>query len=167
MGEYGVIFFPLTTTGSATPQDALAADRMPVADAKGRLNYERTFPAEMVPEGLIEHLSELHVVQHGIDYNDNGKYDLEALGPSTFAESAGKPGIPGRGDQPRCLRCRPGGRRSGSGARWGRDRRYPGVRPECAARGRPGAASLLLAAALAFGGGRLGARGRWQPHADR
>ena len=94
MGEYGVIFFPLTTKGSATPKDALAADRMPVADAQGRVNYERTFPADMVPEGLVEHLSELHVVQHGIDYNDNGKYDLDALGPSTFAENAGKPGVP-------------------------------------------------------------------------
>jgi len=94
MGEYGAIFFPLTTKGSATPQDALAADRMPVADAQGRISYERTFPADMVPEGLLEHLSELHVVQHGIDYNDNGKYDLEALGPSTFAENAGKTGVP-------------------------------------------------------------------------
>jgi len=94
MGEYGVIFFPLTTKGSAKPQDALAADRMPVADAKGRLNYERTFPADMVPAGLVEHLSELHVVQHGIDYNKNGKYDLEALGPSSFAENAGKSGVP-------------------------------------------------------------------------
>jgi hypothetical protein len=94
MGEYGAIFFPLTTKGSATPQDALAADRMPVADAEGRLNYERTFPADMVPEGLVEHLSELHVVQHGIDHNENGKYDLEALGPSTFAENAGKSGVP-------------------------------------------------------------------------
>ena len=94
MGEYGVIFFPLTTKGSATPQDALAADRMPVADAQGRLNYERTFPADMVPKGLVEHLSELHLVQHGIDYNKNGKYDLEALGPSTFAENAGKSGVP-------------------------------------------------------------------------
>ena len=94
IGEYGVIFFPLTTRGGATPKDALAADRMPVADSKGRLNYERTFPAEMVPDGLLEHLSELHVVQHGIDVNKNGKYDLAALGESTFAKNAGKPGVP-------------------------------------------------------------------------
>ena len=75
MGEYGLIFFPLTTSGGATPKDALAADRMPVADSKGRISYERTFPAEMVPDGLLEHLSSLHVVQHGIDHNNNGKYD--------------------------------------------------------------------------------------------
>ena len=94
MGEYGLIFFPLTTKGSATPKDALAADRMPVADAKGRLSYDRTFPADMVPAGLREHLSELHVVQHGIDYNNNGKYDMAALGESTFAANQGKAGVP-------------------------------------------------------------------------
>ena len=100
VGEYGAIFFALTTKGSATPQDALAADRMPVADAQGRINYQRTFPADMVPDGLLEHLSGLHVVQHGIDYNDNGKYDLEALGPSTFAENAGKTGVPEEATNP-------------------------------------------------------------------
>ena len=94
MGEYGLIFFPLTTRGTAKPQDALAADRMPVADSKGRISYERTFPAEMLPEGLLEHLSSMHVVQHGIDANDNGKYDLDALGESTFAKNQGKAGVP-------------------------------------------------------------------------
>ena len=77
-----------------TPTDALAADRMPVADANGRISFERTFSADMVPDGLLEHISSLHVVQHGIDANDNGKYDLDALGVSTFAENLGKPGVP-------------------------------------------------------------------------
>jgi len=94
MGEYGLIFFPLTTSGSATPKDALAADRMPVADSKGRLSYERTFPADMLPDGLLDNLSSMHVVQHGIDVNHNGKYDMAALGESTFAKNQGKPGIP-------------------------------------------------------------------------
>jgi hypothetical protein len=96
IGEYGAIFFPLTTRGgaSATPKDALDPKRMPVADSEGNFTYERTFPAEIVPDGLLEHLSELHVVQHGIDANNNGKYDLEALGVSTFAENMGKTGIP-------------------------------------------------------------------------
>ena len=96
-GEYGAIFFPLTTSGgaTATPKDALDPKRMPVADAKGRISYERTFPAEMVPDGLLEHLSTLHVVQHGIDFNDNGKYDLDALGFSTFAQKmTGKDDVP-------------------------------------------------------------------------
>jgi hypothetical protein len=100
MGEYGLIFFPLTTKGSATPKDALAADRMPVADSQGRLNYERTFPADMVPEGLVEHISELHVVQHGIDVNNNDKYDLAALGESVFAKNLGVAGVPEEATNP-------------------------------------------------------------------
>jgi hypothetical protein len=93
-GEYGTIFFALTTRGGSTPQDALDATRMPVADSSGRIDYERTFPSEMVPDGLLEHLSSLHVVQHGIDANDNGKYDPEALGESTFAKNLEKAGVP-------------------------------------------------------------------------
>ena len=93
-GEYGTIFFALTTSGGSTPQDGLDATRMPVADSAGRISYERTFPAEMVPDGLLEHLSSLHVVQHGIDVNNNKKYDLAALGESTFAANLGKSGVP-------------------------------------------------------------------------
>jgi hypothetical protein len=100
MGEYGLIFLPLTTRGSATPKDAMAADRMPVADSKGRLNYERTFPAAMLPDGLLDNLSSMHVVQHGIDVNHNGKYDLEALGESTFAKNQGKSGVPEEATDP-------------------------------------------------------------------
>src|ERR671912_2055164 len=95
-GEYGTIFFPLTTTGgaTATPKDALDAKRMPVADAEGTIDYERTFSPDMVPDGLLDHLSTMHVVQHGMDANDNGKYDLDALGESTFAKNLGKAGVP-------------------------------------------------------------------------
>ena len=99
-GEYGTIFLALTTRGGATPLDGLDVARMPVADSKGRLNYERTFPARMVPEGLREHLSSLHVVQHGIDVNNNGKYDLDALGESTFAKRLGAPGVPEEATNP-------------------------------------------------------------------
>ena len=93
-GEYGTIFFALTTRGGSTPQDGLDPARMPVADSAGRISYERTFPAEMVPDGLLDHLSSLHVVQHGIDVNNNKKYDVDALGVSTFAKNLGKPGVP-------------------------------------------------------------------------
>jgi hypothetical protein len=99
-GEYGAIFLALTTRGGATPQDGLDVSRMPVADSKGRLNYERTFPAKMVPAGLREHLSSLHVVQHGIDVNNNGKYDLDALGESTFAKGLGAAGVPEEATNP-------------------------------------------------------------------
>jgi hypothetical protein len=93
-GEYGGVFMPLTTSGSAKPQDGLNPDRMPVADSEGRINYERTFSADMIPDGVLEHLSSLHVVQHGIDVNNNGQYDMEALGVSTFAENLGATGVP-------------------------------------------------------------------------
>jgi hypothetical protein len=99
-GEYGTVFLALTTRGGATPQDGLDAKRMPVADSEGRLGYERTFPAKVVPEGLVEHLSSLHVVQHGIDVNDNGKYDVEALGVSTFAKGLGVDGVPEEATNP-------------------------------------------------------------------
>src|SRR6478609_1944424 len=61
-GEYGTIFLALTTRGGATPQDGLDVDRMPAADSKGRVDYERTFSAKMVPSGLLQHLASLHVV---------------------------------------------------------------------------------------------------------
>ena len=73
---------------------------MPVADAEGRLDYERTFSAKTVPDGLLEHLSLLHVVLHGIDVNNNDKYDAEALGLSTFAENLGVPNVPEEATNP-------------------------------------------------------------------
>ena len=84
-GEYGGVFMPLTVDGGK---------QMPVADSAGRVNYERTFSAKEVTDGVLEHLSSLHLVQHGIDVNNNGKYDVEALGVSTFAENQGRPGVP-------------------------------------------------------------------------
>jgi hypothetical protein len=100
MGEYGTVFFSLTTKGGASATDGLAVDRMPVADSKGRINYDRTFPASMLPDGLLAHLSAMHVVQHGIDVNHNKKYDMQALGESTFAKSLGLNGIPEEATDP-------------------------------------------------------------------
>ena len=99
-GEYGTVFLALTTSGGATPQDGLAVDRMPVADSEGRLNYERIFSVDVVPDGLLQHLSSVHVVQHGIDANKNEKYDLKALGASTFAESLGVQDVPEEATNP-------------------------------------------------------------------
>ena len=99
-GEYGIIFMALTTRGGATPQDGLDVARMPVADKKGDLDYERTFSAKEVPDGLIDNLASLHVVQHGIDVNDNDKYDLDALGESTFAANLGVPNVPEEATDP-------------------------------------------------------------------
>jgi hypothetical protein len=99
-GEYGTIFLALTTRGGATPEDGLDVKRMPVADSKGRLDYQRTIPAKQVPSGMREHLSSVHVVQHGIDVNHNGKYDMDALGESSFAKNLGAPGVPEEATDP-------------------------------------------------------------------
>jgi len=99
-GEYGTIFLALTTRGGSTPEDGLDVKRMPVADSKGRLDYVRTFSAKAVPNGLLEHLSSVHVVQHGIDVNDNGKYDMDALGESSFAKNLGAAGVPEEATDP-------------------------------------------------------------------
>ncbi|MFD5733430.1 MULTISPECIES: hypothetical protein [Streptomyces] len=78
--DYGNINISLTTKG---PTDAmgsgLAVDRMPVADAQGKLSYERTIP---VSQAVVDHIKDLHIVQHGIDRNNNQKYDFEGAGKS-------------------------------------------------------------------------------------
>ena len=93
-GEYGNVFLALTTEGDASAESGLAVDRMPVADASGHVAYDRTFSAEELPAGLVEHLSDAHVVQHGIDVNGNGRYDMAGAGVSTFAKNLGVAGIP-------------------------------------------------------------------------
>ncbi|RMB62087.1 hypothetical protein [Tessaracoccus antarcticus] len=92
--DYGDIHISLTTTGDTTKASGLAVDRMPMADAQGNLSYKRTLTAAELPKGTLENLANLHVVQHGVDANDNGKYDMEGLGESTFAKSLGVDGIP-------------------------------------------------------------------------
>jgi hypothetical protein len=99
-GEYGNVFMALTTEGDASAGSGLAIDRMPVASASGRVDYDRTFSADEVPAGLVEQLSEVHIVQHGIDVNDNGRYDLAGAGVSTFAENLGIPDIPEEATDP-------------------------------------------------------------------
>lgn len=100
MGEYGDIYLSLTTRGDASADSALAVDRMPVADDQGRLDYRRTFAASDLPKGLLDHLSALHVVQHGIDVNGNGRYDMKGAGVSTFAKNLGAPGVPEEATDP-------------------------------------------------------------------
>jgi hypothetical protein len=74
----------LTTTGDTSPKSALAVDRFPVANAKGSVEYERTFP---VPADVAKNLGKKVIVQHGVDLNDNGKYDFEAAGKSELDPS--------------------------------------------------------------------------------
>lgn len=160
-GEYGNVYLALTTRGDVSADSGLSMDRMPVADDRGRLRYDRTIPAGQVPDGLVAELANVHVVQHGIDANGNDKYDLKALGTSTFAAGLGLDGVPeeatnpascgvvvgaGAGQMPR------GGVEAGSGAddeEWGQQLALPGM--------------LLVLAGLAIGAARL-RRGRSGPH---
>ncbi len=98
--QYGGVMVSLTTQGDASADSGLAVDRMPVADGSGNLNYERTIPAAMIPEGIVENVDNLHIVQHGLDVNGNDTYDLESLGESVFAKSLGVEGIPEEATNP-------------------------------------------------------------------
>ncbi|MCY1141583.1 hypothetical protein OWR29_26600 [Actinoplanes sp. Pm04-4] len=100
MPSYGDIFVALTTKGDTAKASGLAVDRMPTADAKGNLAYDRTIASADLPKGTIEHLKDLHIVQHGVDANGNNKYDLDGLGESTLAQSAGLSGIPEEATDP-------------------------------------------------------------------
>jgi hypothetical protein len=99
-GEYGNVFLALTTKGDTSTKSGLALDRMPVADASGNLDYERTFSPSELPKGLVQHLSQVHVVQHGIDVNHNGRYDMAGAGVSTFAQNLGVSGVPEEATDP-------------------------------------------------------------------
>lgn len=73
--QYGDINISLTTKGDTSKDSGLAVDRMPVADKDGKLNYSRTID---VSQDVVDHIKDLHVVQHGIDRNDDKKYDFGA-----------------------------------------------------------------------------------------
>src|SRR5215203_4193530 len=77
--DYGPIQVSLTTKGDTSPNSALAVDRFPVANAKGTVEYERTL---MVPSNVAKNLGEKAIVQHGVDLNNNGRYDFKAAGKS-------------------------------------------------------------------------------------
>ncbi len=82
--SYGPIQVSLTTRGDTSPNSALAVDRFPVANAKGTVEYERTFS---VPANVAKNLGKKAIVQHGVDLNDNGKYDFKAAGKSELDPS--------------------------------------------------------------------------------
>ena len=82
--SYGPIQVSLTTKGDTSPKSALAVDRFPVANAKGTVEYERTL---MVSADVAKNLGKKAIVQHGVDLNDNGRYDFQAAGKSELDPS--------------------------------------------------------------------------------
>ncbi|MCG7597827.1 superoxide dismutase family protein [Mycobacterium sp. C3-094] len=98
---YGPIFIALTTSGATDAGSGLALDRFPVADQSGRVVYDRTLSAQELPEGTIAHLADLTFVEHGIDVDGNGKYNLDTrIGESPFAQAQGVQGVPAEATYP-------------------------------------------------------------------
>ncbi|MET9886161.1 hypothetical protein ABZZ20_24110 [Streptomyces sp. NPDC006430] len=77
--DYGDINISLTTSGDTKAASGLAVDRMPVANKQGKVSYKRTIA---VAQDVVDHIKDLHIVQHGIDRNKNDKYDFEGAGKS-------------------------------------------------------------------------------------
>ena len=99
---YGPIAVSLTTKGNTSDASALAVDRMPVAGRNGNYVYYRT-GIRLVPSAT-ESAAEIGaairngqgvVVVHGVDYNGNGKYDMEGAGASEL-----NPALPAEATDP-------------------------------------------------------------------
>lgn len=76
---YGSIAASLTTSGDTGPSSGLAVDRFPTGPS---VTYERTFE---VSQDLAANLERGVIVQHGVDVNGNGTYDVDALGVSPLS----------------------------------------------------------------------------------
>ena len=93
--DYGPIAVSLTTTGGTSFRSGLALDRMPVADADGRVAYQRDDlkisrndddSKRAIRRGIAR--GEGVVVLHGVDFNGNGTYDFDGAGPSDLNPAA-------------------------------------------------------------------------------
>ena len=77
---YGPIKVSLTKNGDTSPASGLAVDRFPTAP-RGKINYDRmTTTSKAVARAIRK--GKGVVVIHGVDYNDNGKYDFDSAGKS-------------------------------------------------------------------------------------
>lgn len=86
---YGPIVVSLTKTGDTSPKSGLAVDRFDTAPG-GSISYERG--SINVSAGVAQAIADGQavVVVHGVDHNDNGKYDGETksdLDPSLPTEA--------------------------------------------------------------------------------
>ncbi|MGA8209387.1 MAG: hypothetical protein WB798_04460 [Nocardioidaceae bacterium] len=77
---YGDIAASLTTSGDTTKKSALAVDRFPTAP-KGKVHYRRVITTTKDVARAVRK-GEGVLVVHGVDYNDNGKYDFDGAGKS-------------------------------------------------------------------------------------
>jgi hypothetical protein len=86
---YGMIKTSLTTRGDTSPKSGLAVKRFPQA-RDGKIDYHRTIHVSQKLADAITN-GKVSVVIHGIDYNQNHKYDFKAgksdLDPKLPAEA--------------------------------------------------------------------------------
>jgi hypothetical protein len=91
---YGPIKKSLTTRGDTSPASALAVDRFPTAPG-GVIHYNRTIEVRSGKVMRAIEAGKSVLVIHGIDYNNNGKYDFASAGKSdldaTFPAEATDP----------------------------------------------------------------------------
>jgi hypothetical protein len=78
--SYGPVAVSLTTRGHTGPGSVLAVNRYPVTK-NGHEHYDRQTRTKRAVARAIRN-GEAVVVIHGIDYNDNGKYDFKGAGKS-------------------------------------------------------------------------------------
>ena len=77
---YGPIVVSLTTRGDTSPASALAVKRFPTTP-RGVEHYDRKTRTSHAVARAIKH-GKAVVVIHGVDYNNNGKYDFDSAGAS-------------------------------------------------------------------------------------
>jgi hypothetical protein len=82
---YGPVRVSLTNEGSTGPGSVLAVDRFPTAP-RGQIHYDRNTRTTKAVARAIRS-GEAVVVIHGVDYNDNGKYDFRSAGKSELDPS--------------------------------------------------------------------------------
>lgn len=82
---YGPVRVSLTTRGDTSAASVLAVDRFPTAP-HGKVNYKRSTRTSKAVARAIRR-GEAVVVIHGVDYNNNGKYDFEGAGQSELDAS--------------------------------------------------------------------------------
>lgn len=82
---YGPIRVSLTTRGDTSKASGLAVKRFPNASG-GTVSYERQTRAGKRVARAIRR-GDAVVVLHGVDYNDNGKYDFRSAGKSELDRS--------------------------------------------------------------------------------
>jgi hypothetical protein len=85
-GAYGPVKKSLTTTGDTSPASVLAVDRFPTAP-NGEIHYNRSIDFSSAAVARAIKNGKGVIVIHGVDYNNNGKYDFQSAGKSDLDPS--------------------------------------------------------------------------------